>query len=40
LEVSRIIPGDWGKIETGWLARSLRKQAARFVGRGRIHQFL
>ena len=22
-DVSRIIPGDWGKIGSGWLARSL-----------------
>jgi translation elongation factor EF-Tu-like GTPase len=21
--VSRIIPGDWGKVESGWLARPL-----------------
>jgi hypothetical protein len=22
-EVSRIIPGDWGKVESGWLAEPL-----------------
>jgi len=39
-DVSRIIPGDWGKVEPGWLARPLLIRAARFGGGGRIHQFL
>ena len=39
LNVSRIIPGDWGKAESGWLAWPLQKRIARFEG-GRIHQFL
>jgi len=38
LEVSRIIPGDWGKAGSGWLARPLLKCIARCGGR--IHQFL
>ena len=25
LKVSRIIPGDWGKVESGWLAQPLLK---------------
>jgi hypothetical protein len=25
LNVSRIIPGDWGKVESGWLAQPLFK---------------
>ena len=29
-EVSRIIPGDWGKAESGWLARPLLSRIARF----------
>jgi hypothetical protein len=37
---SRIIPGDWGKVESGWLARLLGRPVARLVGRGKIHQFL
>jgi len=40
LKVSRIIPGDWGKVGSGWLARLLRERIERFEGRGRIHQFL
>src|ERR1041385_8427883 len=39
-EVSRIIPGNWGKAEPGWLARPLLSRIARFDGGGRIHQFL
>jgi hypothetical protein len=39
-EVSRIIPGDWGKARPGWWARPLLKRIARFVSGGRIHQFL
>ena len=40
LNVSRIIPGDWGKVESGWLAQLLLSRAARFGSGGRIHQFL
>jgi len=40
LEVSRIIPGDWGKVESGWLAWPLSSRIARFGSGGRIHQFL
>jgi hypothetical protein len=39
-EISRIIPGDWGKVESGWLARPLGKRFARAVDGGRIHQSL
>jgi hypothetical protein len=38
--VSRIIPGDWGKVESGWLTRPLSSRIARFGSGGRIHQFL
>ena len=38
--VSEIIPGDWGKVGSGWLARPLCSRSARFGGGGRIHQFL
>jgi hypothetical protein len=38
--VSRIIPGDWGKVGPGWLARSLSSRMKHFGGGGRIHQFL
>ena len=38
--VSRIIPGNWGKVELGWLAWPLLGRIARFGGGGRIHQFL
>jgi hypothetical protein len=38
--VSRIIPGNWGKVESGWLARPLLSRIARFGSGGRIHQFL
>ena len=31
LDVSRIIPGDWGKAEPGWLAQPLFKPTARPV---------
>ncbi len=40
LDVSRIIPGDWGKAESGWLAQPLQRRTARFERGGRIHQFL
>jgi hypothetical protein len=36
----RILPGDWGKSGSGWLARSLRKRFARAVDGGKIHQSL
>ena len=38
--VSKIIPGDWGKAEPGWLARPLSSPVARLEGGGSIHQFL
>jgi hypothetical protein len=38
--VSKMIPGNWGKVESGWLARPLLERIARFGGGGRIHQFL
>jgi len=37
-EALRIIPGDWGKAEPGWLARPLQERIARFGGGGKIHQ--
>jgi hypothetical protein len=37
---SRIIPGDWGKVGPGWLARPLSSRSASCGGGGRIHQFL
>jgi len=40
LNVSRIIPGDWGKAESGWLAWPLGDRTARSGSGGRIHQFL
>ena len=40
LVVSRMIPGNWGKVEPGWLARPLLNRIARSGGGGRIHQFL
>jgi hypothetical protein len=40
LNVSRIIPGDWGKAESGWLAGPLSSRIVRFGSGGRIHQFL
>ena len=40
LNVSRIIPGDWGKAESGWLAWPLSSWIARSGSGGRIHQFL
>ena len=40
LAVSRIIPGDWGKVESGWLAWPLSSRVARCGSGGRIHQFL
>jgi hypothetical protein len=36
----RILPGDWGKAGTGWLARPLWKWFARAMDGGKIHQFL
>ena len=39
-EVSRIIPGDWGKAGPGWLAGPLSSRIARSGSGGRIHQFL
>ena len=30
LDVSRIIPGDWGKVESGWLAQPLKSRIVRF----------
>jgi hypothetical protein len=38
--ISRIIPGDWGKVGSGWLARPLSSRVARLGSGGRIHQFL
>jgi hypothetical protein len=40
LTISRMIPGDWGKVGPGWLARPLSSRIARSGGGGRIHQFL
>jgi len=40
LKVSRIIPGDWGKDESGWLVHPLINRTVRFGSGGRIHQFL
>jgi len=40
LNISRIIPGDWGKAESGWLAHPLINRAVRSGSGGRIHQFL
>jgi hypothetical protein len=40
LKVSRIIPGDWGKVGSGWWARPLETCAVRRVGGGRIHRLL
>jgi hypothetical protein len=40
LVVSRMIPGNWGKVEPGGLARPLLNRIARFGSGGRIHQFL
>jgi hypothetical protein len=39
-EVSRIIPGDWGKVGSGWWARPLSRRVARRAGGGRIHRLL
>jgi hypothetical protein len=39
-DVSEIIPGNWGKAGSGWLARPFGNPAAKPGGRGRIHQFL
>jgi hypothetical protein len=38
--ISRIIPGDWGKDEPGWLVHPLINRAVRSGSGGRIHQFL
>jgi hypothetical protein len=40
LKISRINPGDWAKVESGWLAQPLQDRVVRFGSRGRIHQFL
>jgi len=40
LTVSKIIPGDWGKVGSGWLVQPLSNRIARSGGGGRIHQFL
>jgi hypothetical protein len=40
LKNSWIIPGDWGKVGSGWLTRSLLSWNESFEGGGRIHQFL
>jgi hypothetical protein len=40
LVISRMIPGNWGKVESGWLTRPLLTRIARSDGGGRIHQFL
>ena len=37
---SRIIPGDWGMVGPGWLARPLSSRSASSGSGGRIHQFL
>ena len=39
-DYSRIIPGDWGKVGSGWLAQPLLNRIVRFGSGGRIHQFL
>jgi hypothetical protein len=36
----KIIPGDWGKVRSGWLIWLLLNRAARHGSGGRIHQFL
>ena len=39
--LSRIIPGNWGKVEPGWLARPLLNANCKVRdGGGIIHQFL
>jgi hypothetical protein len=39
--ISRIIPSDWGKVGSGWLAQPLFKFRPQGLGGGgRIHQFL
>jgi hypothetical protein len=40
LNISRIIPGDWGKVGSGWLAQPLLSQIVRSGSGGRIHQSL
>jgi hypothetical protein len=37
---SRIIPGDWGTVGPGWLARPLCCRSSSSGRGGRIHQFL
>ena len=39
-DFSRMIPGDWAKAESGWLAWPFYDRLARFGRGGRIHQFL
>ena len=36
----KIIPGDWGKVRSGWLIWLLLNRAARHGSGGRIHRFL
>jgi hypothetical protein len=36
----RIIPGNWGKVESGWLVQPLLTRSARSGSGGIIHQFL
>jgi hypothetical protein len=38
--ISKIIPGDWGKVGSGWLAQPLLSRLARGGSGGRIHQSL
>jgi hypothetical protein len=40
VNVSRIIPGDWGKAGSGWLAQPLGAAPKGNGSGGRIHQFL
>jgi hypothetical protein len=37
---SKMIPGNWGKIGSGWWVRSLENPVARPGGGGSIHQLL
>jgi ATP-dependent Clp protease ATP-binding subunit ClpC len=40
IERARMIPGDWGIVGPGWLARLLSNRSASSGSGGRIHQFL
>jgi len=40
LKLSWIIPGDWGKVRSGWLTKPLIAPIARSGRRGKIHSFL